>query len=131
MGKNPGYLHPALWTVAGMIDEQYLITWSCERCKTGGPVNLLAVQQKKGPDYCLVDKVSTCRADGCGGTVWFHYSPGRGTPTRPLQANRERQDAAKLKAARQQLEQARIIYNHLAPPAGALQIPPEPWRRRP
>lgn len=107
-----------------MIDEQWLVTWSCERCKVNGFVNLLTLARKRGIDYCLVDKVSTCRVEGCGGLVHFHYSPGRGTPSRPLKANRERQDAAQGEARAAELKAAWAQFNDVA---RRLQYPPLPW----
>lgn len=124
MGKNPAYLPTHTLTVAGLIDAQERVIWSCGKCGAWALADLLAIQREKGPEYSLVDRTASCREAGCGGKVGFHY----GTPSRPLRANRERQDAAQLRSARRDLEQARIVYNKLAPPAGALPIPPEPWR---
>jgi len=126
MGKNPAYLSPHLWTVGGLIDSGVRVIWSCQKCGAWALADLLAIKADKGADYSLVDRRAPCRVNGCGGRVHFLY----GSPARPLRAARERQDAAQLHAARQQLEQARTHYNVLAPPAGAPQIPPEPWRLR-
>lgn len=113
-----------------MIDDQMLITWSCERCKDWGRVNLLNVASKRGIDYCLVDKVSTCKAAGCGGLVHFHYSPGQGTPSRPLKANRERQASAQARAAQQEMRIAHAAYNVIARRLGYPTLPPFDWIKR-
>lgn len=123
MGKNPGYLPASAWTVGAMIDDQLQVKWSCDACKAGGNADLLAIQQKRGPSYCLVDKVTRCKVEGCKGKVRFHYSGGLGTPTRPLEANRERQDAAKARAAAIKLEAARVAYNQIAAENGGLPLP--------
>lgn len=110
MGKNPAYLHTYLWTVAGMIDAQERVIWSCCACKSWGHVDLLEIQRQKGPTYCLVDRTAPCRVEGCGGRVGFHY----GSPARPLKALRERQAAAQAQRAREAMEQAKAAYNAVA-----------------
>ena len=89
MGKNPGYLPAAAWSVGAMLDEQMHITWHCETCRHYGPVNLLEVARVKGVDYCMVDKKTHCRTAGCGGIAYFRYAAGPGTPSRRLEALRE------------------------------------------
>lgn len=89
MGKNPAYLSSHLWTVAGMIDAQERVIWSCRACNAWGLADLLEIQRQKGPTYSLVDRTAPCRIVGCGGRVGFHY----GSPARPLKALRERQDS--------------------------------------
>lgn len=126
MGKNPAFLPGHVMTVGGLLDAQERVIWSCRKCGAWALADLLAIQAEKGPTYSLVDRTSSCRAKGCGGKVAFHY----GSPSRPLQANRERQAAAELTAAREKLEKARLAYNRLALDAGALPIEREPWSRR-
>lgn len=123
MGKNPGYLPKAAWTVGGLIDEQLLITWHCEKCRQSGPVDLLRIAQARGIDYCLVDKRSVCRAAACRGTVYFRYAPGPGTPSRHLQALRERQDAAVTIEGDRAIAEARRLYNAVAHRYGRLPLP--------
>lgn len=110
MGKNPAYLHSALWTVAGMIDAQERVIWSCRACKAWGHVDLLEIQRQKGPTYCLVDRTAPCRVEGCGGRVGFLY----GSPARPLQALRERQAAAQAQKEREEMARAKAAYNAVA-----------------
>jgi hypothetical protein len=131
MGKNPGYLPAAAYTVGGLIDAQIYVKWSCLTCSADGVADLLAIQQSKGPGYSLVDRKLPCREPGCSGPVHFLYSGGPGTPMRPLRDDRRRADAVRVTAARRQLEQVRQAYNRVAPDAGAPPIPPEPWRLRP
>lgn len=126
MGKNPGYLPNHAWTVGGLLDAQERVIWSCGKCGAWALADLLGIQADKGPSFCLVDRTAPCRVEGCAGKVSFLY----GSPSRPLRANRERQDAAKLEAARRELERVRLLYNSLAPGAGALPIEPQPWRPR-
>lgn len=126
MGKNPGYLPESAWTVGAMIDDQLQVTWTCDVCKAWGQVDLLRIASRRGIDYCLVDRKTRCRDPVCKGVVGFHYSAGRGTPTRPLEANRERQDAAKARAAAAEMEAARQAYNRLALKNGALPLPAMP-----
>lgn len=126
MGKNPAFLPSHVMTVGGLLDAQERVIWSCRKCKAWALADLLAIQSDKGPTYSLVDRTSTCRVEGCGGKVSFHY----GAPSRPLQANRERQVAAQLAAARRDLEQVRLAYNKIALDAGAQTIPPKPWLLR-
>jgi hypothetical protein len=110
MGKNPAYLSAHLWTVAGMIDAQERVIWSCPACKSWGHVDLLAIQRRKGPTYCLIDRTAPCRVDGCGGRVGFHY----GSPARPLKALRERQDSVQREADVRELARAKAAYNAVA-----------------
>lgn len=124
MGKNPGYLPASAWTVGAMIDDQLLVTWGCGICKAGGRVDLLDVQRKLGPSYCLVDREPRCKTPDCAGRVLFHYSPGRGTPTRPLRAARERLDALRAQDAQRQMEAARQVFNAVAAKNGGQQLPP-------
>jgi hypothetical protein len=119
MGKNPAYLSNHLWTVAGMIDAQERVIWSCNKCKAWGHVDLLKIQRQKGPSYSLVDRASSCRGDGCGGRVDFHY----GSPARPLKALRERQDSAQREADLREMAKAKAAYNAVA---RRLKYPPLP-----
>ncbi|PIB95194.1 hypothetical protein CSW60_21805 [Caulobacter sp. X] len=119
MGKNPAYLHTHLWTVAGMIDAQERVIWSCRACKAWGHVDLLEIQRQKGPTYCLVDRTAPCRVEGCGGRVGFHY----GSPARPLRALRERQAAAQAQQEREEMARAKAAYNAVA---RRLKYPPLP-----
>lgn len=91
MGKNPAFLPGWVMTVGLMLEHKACVTWSCNKCPAGGMVGLQAVKRKLGADYSLVDKVSTCKAAGCGGLVSFRYAAGANTITRPLKALRERQ----------------------------------------
>lgn len=98
MGKNPAFLPSWVETVGAMIDAKACVTWSCDRCGTGGMVGLQAVRRKLGAEYSLVDKVSTCKVARCGGEVSFRYAAGPNTMTRPLKALREREAALKTVA---------------------------------
>lgn len=114
MGKNPAYLPGCAWTVGGMIDAQLHVTWGCAKCRRSGTVSLQQVAQARGIDYCMVDRRSTCREPGCGGDVRFRYSGGPGTPSRPLEALRERQVAAEIAEADRAMAAARHAYNAIA-----------------
>ncbi len=50
------------------------------------------VAARLGRDYSLVDKHPRCKHQGCNGVVHFRYAAGPGTPSRRLEALRERQD---------------------------------------
>jgi hypothetical protein len=92
MGKNPSYLPGSVWTVGAMIADKIVVTWTCRgSCGKCGTVGLQAVARKLGSDYCMVDKVTTCRTPNCGGVVEFRYSASNHSPSRPLKATRERQ----------------------------------------
>lgn len=123
MGKRASYLPGEAWTVGGMLDGQMYVTWHCEACQRYGPVNLLRVADAKGIDYCLVDRRTTCRAPGCGGTVYFRYAPGPGTPSRRLEAIREREDAALGAEAERAMAAAKRAYNEIARRHGRLPLP--------
>lgn len=114
MGKNPGYLPSSVWSVGAMIDDQLHITWCCDTCGRYDALDLLKVAQRKGIDYCLVDRRAPCRAPGCAGLVYFRYSGGPGTPSRRLEALRERQDAARAAAEEREMAQAKAAYNNVA-----------------
>ena len=97
-----------------MIDAQLRVTWSCQSCNAGGPVDLLTIQRERGPSYSLVDRRAPCETPGCKGRVTFHYSGGVGTPLRPRRASRERAEAAKRKVSDQMMKQAKETYNAVA-----------------
>ncbi|PHY20948.1 hypothetical protein CSW59_06990 [Caulobacter sp. BP25] len=119
MAKNPAYLPAHVWTVAGLIDAQERVIWSCRKCGAWAQADLLAIQRAKGPDYSLVDRTSRCRVEGCGGTVGFHY----GSPARPLKALRERQAAIQGQKEREEMARAKAAYNEVA---RRLKFPPLP-----
>lgn len=123
MAKNPGFLPAAAWTVGASIDEQLHITWHCDTCPKWGPVNLLRVAAEKGIDYSLVDRRTPCREPGCVGRVRFRYSGGPSTPSRPLEALRERQAEAERQAADREMRAARDAYNAVARKHGRLPLP--------
>lgn len=106
-----------------MMDAQMHVTWHCERCGAYGTVNLKRVADVKGIDYCLVDRRTTCRVGKCGGTVGFRYSPGAGTPSRRLEALREREDAELAREGDRQMRAARDAYNAIAHRYGRLPLP--------
>lgn len=114
MGKNPAYLPRAVWTVAAMIDERFTITWHCEECGQTGLVNLARIAEAKGSDYSLVDKRAPCRRPGCTGAVYFRYAPGPGTPSRRLEALRERQETGSAQRSQDAVTEARRLYNETA-----------------
>lgn len=123
MGKNPGYLPSWVMTVGAMIDHQALITWSCATCSADGRADLLRIAREKGIDYSLVDRTTACRVPGCGGVVSFRYAASAGTPSRPLRALRERQDALQKEAAKREMSQAKALYNAVAKKHGRPPIP--------
>lgn len=114
MGKNPAYLPASAWSVGAMIDDQLHVTWHCDTCSHYGTVDLLAVAGRKGIDYCMVDRRSRCRMAGCTGVVYFRYADGVGTPSRRLEALRERQDAARVAAENREMAEAKARYNAVA-----------------
>jgi hypothetical protein len=114
MGKNPGYLPTSAWTVGAMIDDQLHITWHCDACRHYDSVDLLKVAAKKGIDYCLVDRRARCKMEGCVGVVYFRYAGSPGTPSRRLEALRERQDAARVAAENREMAEAKAAYNQVA-----------------
>lgn len=115
MAKRPAYLPSSVKTVGAMIAEGMHITWSC----SNGHFGVVALQQvadRRGPDFSLVGKQAPCREPSCNGQVHFRYAGGPGTPSRRLEALRERQDEASTAdhAIDQALEQLKQIYNGLA-----------------
>ena len=106
-----------------MMDKQLHVTWHCERCDKYGTVNLKRVADQKGIDYCLVDRRAPCQIEGCGGMVYFRYAPGPGTPSRRLEALRERQDAERRAEADAQMRAARAAYNAIARRYGRTMLP--------
>ena len=106
-----------------MMDEQLHVTWHCDGCGGWGPVNLKRIADKKGIDYCLVDRTARCHISGCKGRVYFRYAPGPGTPSRRLEALRERQDAQQAADADRQMRAARDAYNAIALRYGRLPLP--------
>lgn len=105
-----------------MMDSQLLITWHCAHGHSGR-VDLRAVAQRRGIDFSLVDKRSTCRQDGCRGVVHFRYSPGPGTPSRRVEALREREEEARGRQADREMRLARDAYNAIASRHGRRPLP--------
>lgn len=115
MAKRPAYLPASVQTVGAMIANGMHITWSCTRGHHG-VVALQQVAAQRGPDFSLVDKQAPCREPGCTARVHFRYAADDGTPSRRLEALRERENAALAAAATvdQALAQLRQLYNSLA-----------------
>lgn len=57
-------------------------------------MDLEEVARRRGADFSLVDKQASCRRPNCDGRVYFRYAAGPGTPSRRLEALREREAAA-------------------------------------
>ena len=114
MGKHPSYLPAAVRTVGSMIAEGVIVTWHCNHGHYG-PVDLQRVAERRSLQFSLVDKYAPCRVGGCNGTVYFRYSFGVGTPSRRLEALREREVAASVRASdERRLAQLRDLYNATA-----------------
>jgi hypothetical protein len=115
MAKRAAYLPSSVRSVGAMIADSIVVTWHCEKGHFG-EVDLARVAQHRGDQFSLVDKRAHCRQAGCKALVYFRYSAGRGTPSRRLEAIREREVAAgvaqqSIDVALQQLLQ---LYNSLA-----------------
>ena len=114
MGKHPSYLPAAFRTVGSMIAEGVIVTWHCNHGHYG-PVDLQRIAERRSLQFSLVDKYAPCRVGGCNGTVYFRYSFGVGTPSRRLEALREREVAASVRASdERRLAQLRDLYNATA-----------------
>ena len=114
MGKHPSYLPAAVRTVGSMIAEGVIVTWHCNHGHYG-PVDLQRIAERRSLQFSLVDKYAPCRVGGCNGTVYFRYSFGVGTPSRRLEALREREVAASVRASdERRLAQLRDLYNATA-----------------
>lgn len=117
MGKNPSYLPAAVRTVGAMIDDSMVVTWHCSKGHCAD-VDLQEVAARLGRDYSLVDKQARCKHRGCNGVVHFRYAAGRGTPSRRLEALRERQDAQQVRPPQvdidTELRHLKRVYNLLA-----------------
>ena len=123
MGKHPSYLPSAVRTVGAMIAESVIVTWHCDKGHHG-PVDLANVAARRGKEFSLVDKKSPCRVGRCPGTVYFRYAFGVGTPSRRLEALREREMAAAGRAAdEQRLAHLRELYNAIAVRLGRPLLP--------
>ena len=97
-----------------MIAEGVIVTWHCNHGHYG-PVDLQRVAERRSLQFSLVDKYAPCRVGGCDGTVYFRYSFGVGTPSRRLEALREREVAASVRASdERRLAHLRDLYNATA-----------------
>lgn len=115
MAKRPAYLPSSVKTVGAMIADGIHVTWSCSRGHFG-VVALPQIAAQRGPDFSLVDKRARCREPGCNGQVHFRYAASPSTPSRRLEALREREVAAVAadRTIDQALAQIRALYNSLA-----------------
>ena len=93
MGRRAAYLPSSVRSVGAMLSDGYLVTWHCSHGHSG-PVDLEEVARRRGADFSLVDKQASCRRPNCDGRVYFRYAAGPGTPSRRLEALREREAAA-------------------------------------
>jgi hypothetical protein len=114
VAKRASFLPEAAWTVGGLIEARAHVTWHCDRCRGWGAVDLPAVASKRGRDFSLVDKASRCRQPDCEGVVRFRYAASTGTPSRPLKAHREREEALKREIEDREMEAAKAAYNAVA-----------------
>lgn len=84
MGKNEPLIPAWVCTVGAMRAEGVRVRWSCQSCRQWGDVDLARVEEAKGDDFSLINRRPRCRQPGCAGRVLLLYSPGGGTPFRPL-----------------------------------------------
>lgn len=82
---------PMAWqaSVGGHIEYGAKVNACCSCCGLWRPVDLQALAERRGLDFSLWDKRSTCPtidADGkpCRGTVFYHAAAG--SISRPLQS---------------------------------------------
>ena len=85
MGKNEPLIPAWVRTVSAMREAGVRVRWSCHACGQWGDVDLAKVEQARGPAFSLINRRPRCRQPGCSGHVLLLYSPGAGTPFRPLQ----------------------------------------------
>ena len=93
MGIRAAYLPSSVRSVGAMLSDGYVVTWHCSQGHSGH-VDHEEVVKRRGADFSLVDKQAPCRRPSCTGTVYFRYAAGPGTPSRRLEALREREMAA-------------------------------------
>ena len=115
MAKRAAYLPSSVRSVGAMIADSIVVTWHCDKGHSD-EVDLARIARQRGDQFSLVDKRSHCRQPGCNALVYFRYSASRGTPSRRLEAIRERENAAI--AAHQSIDLALAqlvqLYNNLA-----------------
>ena len=97
MGKRAAYPPSSVRSVGAMLADGYVVTWHCSLGHSGAH-DLDEVAKRRGSDFSLVDKQASCRRPNCDGRVYFRYAAGPGTPSRRLEALREREMAAQSAA---------------------------------
>jgi hypothetical protein len=53
----------------------------CSTCDGAWAADLERLAAERGPEFSLMDRHPPCRAEGCGGRVFFRAAPGPGTPS--------------------------------------------------
>lgn len=91
MGGRRGIRHPMAWqaTVGGMLDHGTVVNACCSTCGLWRRVDVAKLAERRGRDFSLWDKRSTCptiRDDGqrCAGHVFYHGNGGM--MSRPLRS---------------------------------------------
>lgn len=85
MGAKVERITPSwLKTVGEMIRADITLRARCRTCEVMFKVDLEAIAAVKGRHYSLIGGRAACKIVGCDGCVVFLYSPGKGTPFRPM-----------------------------------------------
>jgi len=62
--------------VVDLIRAGHTVVWDCEVCRLRGPVDLIAIERRRGPAFTLANRRPRCRQSGCPGRVRFRLAMG-------------------------------------------------------
>lgn len=110
MYKNGEMFPTWVETLGNMARKGWPVRAYCSTCKEGQDVDIPALIEKVGRDFCLIDRRPPCRTPGCTGRTLFMYQ-GHACML-PLQTERV---AAERMAVYFQRDQAAGLYD---PPKG-------------
>lgn len=86
MYKNGEFFPEWVDTLGNMAEQGWLVRALCSTCGACQDVDIPALIEKVGPDYCLIDRRPPCRTPDCTGRTLFMFK-GHGCML-PLQTER-------------------------------------------